>query len=213
MRLFGPSGSSDGWSRTGGPARPAITDGGLPRQDRRTLSAGDSGTGNRPAIPIADSRRCNDVIATSTAVYAEEAVTIEERLAWFRLRRQQGYPVLVATDDSGVIGFISFGDFRAWPCYLHSVEHSVHVRADRRRHVGRALMESLIPRACALGKHILIAGIDADNAGSLRLHQSLGFEQVAHLREVGRKFDRWLDLVFMQRFLNAPGAPPSRPAL
>jgi L-amino acid N-acyltransferase len=151
----------------------------------------------------------NDVIATSTAVYAEKPVALDERLTWFRLRRQQGYPILVATDDSGLIGFISFGDFRAWPCYLHSVEHSVHVRADRRRRgVGRSLIEALIPRACASGKHILIAGIDADNAGSLGLHRSLGFEQVAHFREVGRKFNRWLDLVFMQRFLDGPGAPP-----
>jgi L-amino acid N-acyltransferase len=153
----------------------------------------------------------NDVIATSTAVYAETPVSLDERLAWFRLRGQQGYPVLVAADGSGVIGFISFGDFRAWPCYLHSVEHSVHVRTDRRRcGVGRALMEALIPRARALGKHVLIAGIDADNAGSLKLHQSLGFEQVAHFREVGRKFDRWLDLVFMQHFLDGPGAAPRR---
>jgi L-amino acid N-acyltransferase len=153
----------------------------------------------------------NDVIATSTAIYAEKAVTLDERVSWFRLRRQRGYPVLVATDDSGVTGFISFGDFRAWPCYLHSVEHSVHVRADRRRRgVGRSLIEALIPKACALGKHILIAGIDADNIGSLTLHESLGFEQVAHFREVGRKFDRWLDLVFMQRFLDAPGAAPHR---
>jgi phosphinothricin acetyltransferase len=153
----------------------------------------------------------NDVIATSTAIYAEKAVALDDRLAWFRLRQQQGYPVLVATDDSGVTGFISFGDFRAWPCYLHSVEHSVHVRADRRRRgLGRSLIEALIPRASALGKHILIAGIDADNIGSLKLHQSLGFEQVAHLREVGRKFDRWLDLVLMQRFLDAPGAVPRR---
>lgn len=153
----------------------------------------------------------NEVIANSTAVYAEQAVTFDERLAWFRLRRQQGYPVLVASDDTGVIGFISFGDFRAWPCYLHSVEHSVHVRADRRGGgVGRSLIEALIPRACALDKHVLIAGIDADNASSLRLHRRLGFEQVAHFREVGRKFDRWLDLVFMQRFLGAPGATPRR---
>jgi L-amino acid N-acyltransferase len=153
----------------------------------------------------------NDVIATSTAIYAEKAVALDERVSWFRHRRQRGYPVLVATDDSGVTGFISFGDFRAWPCYLHSVEHSVHVRADRRRRgVGRSLIEALIPKACALGKHILIAGIDADNIGSLTLHESLGFEQVAHFREVGRKFDRWLDLVFMQRFLDAPGAAPRR---
>jgi len=153
----------------------------------------------------------NEVIANSTAVYAEKAVTLDERLAWFKLRQQQDYPVLVASDDTGIIGFISFGDFRAWPCYLYAVEHSVHVRADRRgRGVGRALIEALIPRASALGKHILIAGIDADNVRSLKLHRGLGFEQVAHFREVGRKFNRWLDLVFMQRFLDAPGAARPR---
>jgi phosphinothricin acetyltransferase len=152
----------------------------------------------------------NEVIANSTAIYAEKAMSLDECLAWFKLRRRQDYPVLVATDSTGIIGFTSFGDFRAWPCYRHTVEHSVHVRADRRgRGVGRALIEAVIPRAAALGKHILIAGIDADNARSLKLHRSLGFEQVAHFREVGRKFNRWLDLVFMQRFLDIPGTARS----
>ena len=67
--------------------------------------------------------------------------------------------------------------------------------------MGSQLLQALIPRAQALGKHVLVAGIDADNAVSLKLHQSMGFERVAHFRQVGRKFDRWLDLVFMQRFL------------
>jgi len=134
-------------------------------------------------------------------------VALDDRRAWFRARQKQRYPILVASDETGVIGFISFGDFRAWPCYLYTVEHSVHVRADRRgRGIGRALLEALIPRAAALGKHVLIAGIDADNVGSLKLHQRLGFNQVAHFTEVGRKFGRWLDLIFMQRLLDAPGA-------
>ena len=108
---------------------------------------------------------------------------------------------------SEILGFASFGDFRAWPCYLHTAEHSIHVRADRRgRGIGRALLAALISRAADLGKHVLVAGIDADNVGSLKLHRDLQFEQVAHFREVGRKFGRWLDLVFMQRFLAAPGA-------
>jgi L-amino acid N-acyltransferase len=151
----------------------------------------------------------NDVIATSTAIYTEKPVSLDDRLAWFKARQQQNHPVLVATDDTGVIGFAALGDFRAWPCYGLTVEHSVHVRADRRgRGVGRALMEALIPRAASLGKHILIAGIDADNAGSLKLHEGLGFERVAHFREVGRKFNRWLDLVFMQRFLDMSETVP-----
>jgi L-amino acid N-acyltransferase len=145
----------------------------------------------------------NDVIANSTAIYTEKPVSLPDRLAWFKARQEQKYPVLVATDATGVLGFISFGDFRAWPCYQYSVEHSVHVRADRRgRGIGGALLEVIVPRASALGKHVLIAGIDADNRSSIKLHARAGFTHVAHFREVGRKFDRWLDLVFMQRFLN-----------
>jgi L-amino acid N-acyltransferase len=150
----------------------------------------------------------NEVIANSTAIYSEQPVPLEDRVNWFRTRREQQYPVLVATDASGVIGFASFGDFRAWPCYRFTVEHSVHVRADQRsRGIGRALIEALLPEASRLGKHVLIAGIDAGNIASLALHRRLGFEQVAHFREVGRKFDRWLDLVFMQRLLDSSVSP------
>ena len=147
----------------------------------------------------------NDVIAHTTAVYREEPVALEERRAWRASRAAAGYPVLVARDRSGVLGFSSFGDFRAWPCYRNTIEHTVHVRADARgRGVGRALVEALLPRARALGKHVLVAGVDADNASSLRLHQRLGFHEVARFHEVGRKFDRWLDLVFLQRFVDSP---------
>jgi phosphinothricin acetyltransferase len=149
----------------------------------------------------------NEVIANSTAIYTEEPVSLEDRLAWFKARRAQGYPVLVTSDETGIAGFISLGDFRAWPCYRYAVEHSVHVRADRRgRGIGRSLITALIGRASTLGKHVLIAGIDADNLTSLKLHTRLGFEPVAHFREVGHKFNRWLDLVFMQRFLDEPGS-------
>ncbi|HET7220244.1 MAG TPA: GNAT family N-acetyltransferase [Vicinamibacterales bacterium] len=144
----------------------------------------------------------NDVIATSTAVYSDTPVTLDDRQKWWEGRRALGYPVLVAVDDSGVIGFASFGDFRSWPGYRYSVEHTVHVRADRRgTGVGAALMTPLIARAAALGKHVMIGGVDAQNEGSLRFHERLGFARVAHFREVGFKFGRWLDLVFVQRFL------------
>ena len=144
----------------------------------------------------------NDVILHSTAVYSEQPVSLEDRLAWLRTRLEQGYPVVVAVEAEQVVGFTSFGDFRAWPCYRYTVEHSVHVRSDQRgRGLGGQLLAALIPRAQALGKHVLVAGIDADNAVSLKLHQRLGFERVAHFRQVGRKFDRWLDLIFMQRLL------------
>lgn len=151
----------------------------------------------------------NDVIATSTAIYTETPATLEERRAWLQARQDLGYPVLVALDESGAVaGFATFGDFRAWPGYRYTIEHSVHVRADRRgQGIGSRLVASLLPRAAALGKHVIIAGIDAANAPSIRLHERLGFERVALFSEVGRKFGRWLDLVFLQRLIDAPGAP------
>jgi len=149
----------------------------------------------------------NDVVATSTAIYRDEPVALDEYHAWWRTRTGQGYPVLVAWDARDVIAFASFGDFRAWPGYRFTVEHSVHVRANRRgQGVGTTLVRTLIDRAAALGKHVMIAGVDADNAASLRFHERLGFERVAHFREVGFKFGRWLDLVFLQRMLGPEGS-------
>ena len=150
----------------------------------------------------------NDIIATSTSIYALAPTTLEERRAWMKGRTDAGYPVLVATDASGVVGFSSFGDWRgSWPGYRYTVEHSVHVRADRRGSgIGRQLVEALFPLALALDKHVMIGGIDASNEASIRFHERLGFERVAHFREVGHKFGRWLDLVFMQRWLDERGA-------
>ena len=146
----------------------------------------------------------NDVIATSTAIYTEQPTTLDDRVSWWRARVAQGYPVLVAADQGRVVGFASFGDFHAWPGYRFTVEHSVHVRADRRgTGVGTALMKPLLMRAAALGKHVIVAGVDADNQPSLRFHERLGFTRVAHFRQVGFKFGRWLDLIFLQRLLES----------
>jgi L-amino acid N-acyltransferase YncA len=144
----------------------------------------------------------NEVIATSTAVYTDNPVTLDNRVQWWRERVGKGFPVLVATEGSEVLGFSTFGDFRAWPGYRYTVEHSVHVRADRRgQGVGKALLTALFPRAEALGMHVMIAGVDAANAASIRFHERLGFERAGNLREVGNKFGRWLDLVFLQRWI------------
>ncbi|MBV9522444.1 MAG: N-acetyltransferase [Alphaproteobacteria bacterium] len=151
----------------------------------------------------------NEVIATSTAVYTSEPSTLDERRAWFAARSAQGFPVLVTVDGSAVLGFASFGEWRgAWPGYRYTVEHSVHVRHGvRGQGIGRNLVEGLFPLALALGKHVMIGGIDAANDASIRFHARLGFERVATFREVGHKFGRWLDLMFMQRFLDPAGAP------
>lgn len=145
----------------------------------------------------------NDVIATSTAIYRETPATLEDRQQWLEARQAQAYPILVAADDSGILGFASYGEFRSWPGYRFSVEHTVHIRADQRgRGVGTMLMQALIRRAVEQGKHVMIGGVDADNDPSLRFHERLGFVRAAHLRQVGFKFGRWLDLVFVQRILD-----------
>jgi phosphinothricin acetyltransferase len=150
----------------------------------------------------------NEVILHSTAIYRDEPVTVADRIALWRARSDQGYPTLVAHDGEAVLGFAWFGDFRSGVGYRFTVEHTVHVDAAcRGQGIGSELLEALIPRAAALGKHVMIGGIDAENAGSLRFHERHGFERVAHCREVGYKFGRFLDLVLVQRII-PPLSPP-----
>ena len=152
----------------------------------------------------------NDVILTSTAIYHDQPETLAQRRLWLEKRREWGYPVLVADclRGGGVIGFAAFSDFRnGWDGFRHTVEHSVHVRGDARgRGVGQTLVGTLIDQAQALGKHVLVASVDADNAPSLRMHEKLGFVRVGLLPQVGCKFGRWLDMVLLQRVLDH--APP-----
>ena len=142
----------------------------------------------------------NDVVLTTTAIYDETISTLEQRRAWFDGRLKQGLPVLVAEEAGEVVGFSSFGEWRGRWGYRYTVEHSVHVRADcRGRGYGRTLIEALFPRAASMNMHMMIGHIDSDAAASLRLHEKLGFERVGFYREVAHKFDRWLNLVAMQR--------------
>ena len=151
----------------------------------------------------------NDAVAHSTAIWNETLVDTDNRLVWLADRQRAGFPVMVAVDEQGgVLGYASFGDWRAWDGYRHTVEHSVYVRGDQRgKGLGEALMLALIERARGIGKHVMVAGIEAGNLGSIRLHEKLGFEQVGHLREVGAKFGTWLDLVFLQLRLDARPTP------
>ncbi|WP_316396052.1 N-acetyltransferase family protein [Bradyrhizobium sp. 33ap4] len=149
----------------------------------------------------------NEAVANSNAIWTEKQDSEAERLAWMTARLALGYPVLVAVEGTTVLGYGTFGDFRAFPGYRYSVEHSVYIHADHRgRGLGRIIVDELIAAATALGKHVMIAGIDGGNLASLRLHARAGFVEVARMPEVGRKFGRWLDLVFMQRQLDTPGA-------
>lgn len=146
----------------------------------------------------------NHAILTSTATYDYEIQTLEERQAWFVEKLANDMPVFVCESDDTVTGFATYGPFRGKIGYRFTVEHSVYVVEAQRGHgVGTALLSSLIMAATFQGLHVMIAGIDADNAASVRLHRRFGFEQVAYFKEVGYKFERWLDVIFMQKILNA----------
>ncbi|MCS3731246.1 GNAT family N-acetyltransferase [Bradyrhizobium betae] len=150
----------------------------------------------------------NFAAINTTAVWTDGPADLASRRAWMSARQEAGYPVLVAMKGRQVVGFASFGDFRPFPGYRHTVENSVYVGEQHHRlGVGRSLLAALIERANGLNKHAMIAGIEAANAASIGLHASLGFAEVGRMPEVGCKFGRWLDLVFMQKRL-ANGVRP-----
>jgi L-amino acid N-acyltransferase len=141
----------------------------------------------------------NDIILHTTAVYDYEPHTLEMRKTWFKTKQEQNFPVFVAEENETIVGFSSIGPFRAWAAYKYSVENSVYVAADvRGKGIGKLLIPPLIEAAKQLNMHTIIAGVDASNEASLKLHKSFGFVEVAHFKEVGWKFDRWLDLKFLQ---------------
>lgn len=146
----------------------------------------------------------NDAVANTTAIWNETLVDLANRQAWLNDRNAAGFPVLVAHDDAGeVAGYASYGPWRAFDGYRHTVEHSVYVRGDQRgKGLGPELMRALIERARAAGLHVMVAGIESENTASIRLHERLGFTINGRMQQVGRKFDRWLDLTFMQRLLD-----------
>jgi L-amino acid N-acyltransferase YncA len=151
----------------------------------------------------------NDAIENSTASYDYRARTPAMMDAWFDAKQQAHFPVVGMIDRAGqLLGFGSFGHFRAWPAYKYTIEHSLYVeRSHRGQGIGRLLLAELIATATALDYHTMIGGIDAQNAASIALHRRLGFEQCAHIRHAGFKFNRWLDLLFFQLLLKTPAHP------
>jgi len=150
----------------------------------------------------------NVLIPTTTIAWRDHPADEDEIAEWFADQQEHGYPVLVAELDGEVVGYTCWSRFRGgprFPGYRHTVELTVHVDGDHQgRGIGSALLEHLIDEAGERDVHVLVAGIDADNAGSLALHRRLGFQEVARMPEVGRKHDRWLDLVLVQRIIDPP---------
>lgn len=152
----------------------------------------------------------NHAVRETTAAWTNTEETLDDRLTWFESRKQQGLPVIVATDaDDQIAGFASYGPFRAKEGYRFTVEHTVYVDPGRHRQgIGRTLMNRLIEIAKAEGIHVLVGGVDGDNKASIALHETLGFEVTGRLPQTGTKFGRWLDLVFMTLVLNEGRAAP-----
>lgn len=147
----------------------------------------------------------NDAVINTTAVFDYAAREPQAQRDWLKMKADQNLPVLVAEDTAGrVLGYCSYGPFRPWPAYLYTVENAIYVAPEARgQGIGKRLLPPLLEIAKARGLRTMIAGITADNAASLRLHETLGYVRAGLIREAGWKFERWLDLVFLQRMLQA----------
>ena len=147
----------------------------------------------------------NHEIVHTTALYEYEPRSIETMAAWWAAKQAAGLPVLGIEAEPGVLaGFASWGPFRPFPAYVHTVEHSVYVDSRfRGRGIGRALLAALIEEACDRNLHTLVGVIDATNAESIGLHRRLGFTHSGTVREAGFKFGRWLDVEYWQLILAA----------
>ena len=151
----------------------------------------------------------NEAILNSTALYDYKPRPPESMSTWFETKSKGNFPVIGIEDEDGtLVAFGSYGTFRAWPAYKYSVEHSVYVHKDHRgKGLGLQIMQALVAEARKNGVHAMMGGIDATNAGSIALHERLGFRHVGTLPEVGFKFGRWLDLAFYQLLLDTPANP------
>ncbi|NQZ06074.1 MAG: N-acetyltransferase family protein [Algicola sp.] len=160
----------------------------------------------------------NEIIANETALYEYQPRTLTIVNQWFDDKKQNDWPVIGIVENGELMGFGSYGSFRAKPAYKYTVEHSVYVHVDARgKGIGKQLLTALVKLAKQNGIHNMIGGVDAENVGSAALHQSLGFVECSRIKHAGYKFDRWLDLVFYQLLLDEtrecsqPPHPPTKP--
>jgi L-amino acid N-acyltransferase len=151
----------------------------------------------------------NDAIANSTALYEYKPRTMETMKTWFATKEANRFPVIGAVDDSGgLMGFASYGTFRAFPANKYTVEHSVYVeKSHRGKGVSKLLLSAIIDKARNADLHTLIGGIDAANSVSIALHTKMGFTHAGTIRHAAFKFGRWLDLAFYQLILETPTNP------
>lgn len=150
----------------------------------------------------------NEAIANSTALYDYKPRALETMAGWFKAKEAGRFPVIGAMEGERLLGFASYGTFRAWPAYKYTVEHSVYVHHEHRgKGIGMALMRRLIDAAREQEYHVMVGGIDAANRTSIAMHEKLGFTHAGTVRQAGYKFGRWLDLAFYQLLLETPRRP------
>lgn len=145
----------------------------------------------------------NDAVLTTTATYDYEPRSLEHRTAWFDDHERTNYPIFVAIDDTGrLVGWSALNRYHDRMGYRFTTENSVYIAADHRgRGIGKLLLAPLIAAASERNLHAILAAIDATNEASIRLHARFGFERVGLFKQVGFKFGRWLDVVYMERIL------------
>ena len=150
----------------------------------------------------------NEAIAHSTALYEYRPRTPESMLAWFAEKASGRFPVIGVEEAGTLLGFATYGTFRARAAYKYTVEHSVYVHKDHRgRGLGTALMHELIRAAREQQYHVLVGGIDIANAASVTLHERLGFTCAGTIHQAAYKFGRWLDLGIYELILETPASP------
>ena len=149
----------------------------------------------------------NHAVRHTTASYDYDPRLMLEHQKWYADKLEHNFPLLIAEQGGRVAGFATYGMFRTKIGYQYTVEHSVYVHPEFQGHgVGSALMPPLIEIARAQNHHVMMAGIDSSNAGSIAFHRRFGFVEVGTLPQVGFKFGRWLDLLFMQLTLDPGGS-------
>lgn len=145
----------------------------------------------------------NDSILNTSHNYDYDPKSLEEVATQFSGKLDDGFPVLVGETEGELVGYATFGKFRAKPGYNSTIEHSIYLTAKAQNlGLGTELMRQLIAIAKEQGYHVMIAGMDSENLGSYRFHERLGFKEVARFPEVAFKFGKWLNLVFMQLTLS-----------
>lgn len=151
----------------------------------------------------------NEAIENSTALYDYQPRPKESMAGWFATKRAGDFPVIgIESPEGKLLGFASYGTFRAWPAFKYSVEHSIYVHHQHRgQGLGEKLLLAIIEAARERQKHVLIGGIDSSNLGSIALHEKHGFKKVGELPQIGFKFGRWLDMAFYQLTLETPQTP------